>query len=172
MLTLSNLFVTTITDLSTLSGTYTAFAEYRYGNICTNFNHDGTSQSFTGKVLATGGVWEVVRSSGSLLTESSVTDAPPLTLTVGNGVFAPVNSQVGTAACQITGGLSPLPGISTLGTDPVTSITVLGSMFMELSGDTVTGSVGATFTAFRCGLDTLPSQFAPFSLTRGGGCGV
>ena len=53
MLTLSNLFVTTITDLSTLSGTYTAFAEYRYGNICTNFNHDGTSQSFTGKVLAT-----------------------------------------------------------------------------------------------------------------------
>lgn len=167
--------VVTLTDPSTLTGTYTAVASFKYNTLCTNFTHDITNQQLTGKALLTGDLYAHTYSSGSIVESTSLTGfAPPLTLTVQT---ATLSGTAPTFSGNVSMAGSLLPTIlSSLETaSPITSMTGFVSASLALVGSNVSGSMAMTFLGIRSlnVTTTLPAvNNIPFDMTRGGSCGV
>lgn len=105
MLTIS--YVGTSVGLETISTsvlTHTWTLQFRYNGICTNFNHDGTSGTFTGRARLTGEAWKVDNLNSSV--SSMIGAAPSLVMTVYETSYIP-SFSVGSWGMTVTNVANP-----------------------------------------------------------------
>lgn len=172
MLVLSSVIVSTAIDPESFSGTYDVQAEFRYNDICTNFDHDLNSTSFSGRALLNGTMHASLVSSGSTATTYTMA-APPLTLTVGGNSLLVTNSTELAGTASVTGGITSLSMLALIDDEPLTSITYAAQITFSLSNNVMLGFIGGSGWGYEAsGGISIPYDSGSFSVTRGGTCNV
>jgi hypothetical protein len=147
----------TVTDNWTL--------QFRYSEMCTNFDHANGGTSFTGKARLRGDAFRVGSQFFPVTTfvEQSLGNAPSLIMTLVDSTYVPANSE-GSWSMTVTNVANPFSAQYTY-TPLITNIDVDAQVFATLNGTGCQGGMVAIFEA-NDGEDLGGSKSA-FQLTRG-----
>ncbi|MGE0702639.1 MAG: hypothetical protein AB7P22_01745 [Vicinamibacterales bacterium] len=160
--------LTTIIDtsISAIGFTGDVVFEYRFDSICTNFDHDASSTSFTGNLAILGGVQALLYTSGLLSSTLSSLFTNPIFFTVVNGVYDTVNS---TGSALLTANISgdfalsdELSATALQATLTLPQLTLIGS-------SSVFGIIGGDVTILP-GASDVTASLRQFSLDVGAVC--
>jgi hypothetical protein len=158
------------TTISASSAIVTWSLLFRYDEICTNFNHDGTSVNFTGNARLSGvAIRTGTNSSPFFFTTETIGPAADLVMGILSASFVPdLTTTVGFLLSE-----SSMPqSLYSAYTPNYTSLQgTVGCIGVFVSPDDVSGTIFGEI--FGNGVDRLGSDgFLPFTLTRGGLCSV
>lgn len=155
----------TITDttVTPLNFTGDIVFSYRFESMCTSFDHDASSTTFTGGLVILGAVHAELYTSGSL--SSTLTEPmDALSFTVVNGVFDTVAS---TGSALLTGTFTDIPLSDELSATSLHATLELQDL--SLCGVWVFGTVSGDLTVFP-DPRTVTASPRPFELQVGASC--